>query len=328
MNTKFLLAEDVKKKILENWVGYVKIFTPFQSEFLCGLYKRYQCLDNGNLVLYFARKTHQAILRKKDYDLNYDLSFEKFWQNHSEAEITPSTIINIAKDTNLPKETTRRKLSELTNQKVFRKKNKHILWLPNEEYKESYNKFVGQEIKSMAKLTKYVTDRVNIDFTIEEITEEYKKKFSFYWFHYLDLQLKWMKMWKANLNDLENVLIFFQFTVLLSSKINKNNIISHSKLFTEPNIINNQFHQDVSVSATSISDITGIPRATCIRKLNQMVKQKIILQDEKTKRYYIIPNALNKNIVSKDMTEKVTEIFSEFYFISIKALSSKSLHSA
>ena len=54
--------------------------------------------------------------------------------------------------------------------------------------------------------------------------------------------------------------------------------------------------QSISISATSISDITGIPRATCIRKLNQMVKQKIISQDKNTKRYYIVPEAFKLKI--------------------------------
>lgn len=323
---KNLLAEEIKKKILSNFVGYAKLFTPFQSDFLVGLYGRYQCLDNGSLVLYFAKKTHQAILRNKEYDLGYDLSFEKFWNNHSNILIPPATIMNIAKDSNLPKETTRRKLSELIKHKIFIKKNKHIVWLPGEEYKQNYNKFVAQEIRSVAKLTKYVTDIMNLNFSVDEITIEYHKKFSFYWFHFLDLQLKWMKLWKKRFNDLEIALIFLQLSTLLSSKLTIDKTISHRSLYEEPSIINTPGVQNVSISATSVSDITGIPRATCIRKLNLMAKQKIVSQDKNSKRYYIIPEAFNKNLVSKDLTEEASTIYSEFYYISIKALSSKNLH--
>ena len=93
-----LLGKSIKEKILENFLEYLKIFTPFQSEFLSVLYKRYKCLDSANLVLYFAKKTHQEILRKKEYDLDYDLSFEKFWENHSAVTISRSTIMDIAKE--------------------------------------------------------------------------------------------------------------------------------------------------------------------------------------------------------------------------------------
>ena len=102
----------------------MKLFTPHQSNFLSDLYKRYECLDSANIVLFFAKKTHQAILRKKEYDLDYDLSFEKFWDNHNEVVIENSTIIDIAKNSSLPKETARRKLAELIKKKILVKTKK------------------------------------------------------------------------------------------------------------------------------------------------------------------------------------------------------------
>ena len=160
-----VLAETIKEKILENWLNYLKLFTPIQSNFLSDLYKRYHCLDSGNIVLFFAKKTHQAILRKKEYDLSYDLSFEKFWHNHNEVNIENSTIIKIARNANLPKETTRRKIAELTKQKVFNRVKRNIIWFPSNEYKKNYNETVNEEIKQLVKLTKYVTDKVNRNFS-------------------------------------------------------------------------------------------------------------------------------------------------------------------
>ena len=319
-------AEEIKDKILKNYFGYLKLFTPVQSNFLSDIYKRYQCLDRGNIVLYFAKKTHQAILRKKEFDLNHNLSFEKFWDNHTEIVIENSTIIDIAKNTSLPKETARRKLAELIKQKVFFKTKKNIIWKPTDEYKKSYNTIVSNEIRQLAKLTKYITDKIDLNFSTEEIVYEYKKKFSFYWFHYLDLQLKWMKLWKHQLKDLEMVMIFMELVNLLSSKASRP--VSHEELFTKPEIINEpkKKNLNVSISATSLSDITGIPRASCIRKLNQMSIKKMVIQDENSKRYYIIPEALQKNIVSKELTKKVSVLFSKFYFVTIKALIAKNSH--
>ena len=42
------------------------------------------------------------------------------------------------------------------------------------------------------------------------------------------------------------------------------------------------------ISATSISEITGIPRATCIRKLDKFVKMKVLQKNSGTKRYSLI----------------------------------------
>ena len=316
-------AELIKSEILSNYFGYLKLFTPHQSNFLSDLYKRYECLNSANIVLFFAKKTHQGILRKKEYDLNYDLSFEKFWDNHNEVVIENSTIIDIAKSTSLPKETARRKLAELIKKKILVKAKKNIIWRPTDEYKKSYNEIVNREIRQLAKITKYVTDKIGIDISIEDIDQEYKKKFSFYWFHYLDLQLKWMKLWKAQMQDLETTMIYMHIVTYLTSRVE--NVVSHEEVFSTPDIINRPMKKNlnVSLSATSLSEITGIPRATCIRKLNLMASRKIVTKDENSKRYYINPESLNKKLVSKETVENLQGLFSQFYFITIKALISK-----
>ena len=45
------LAVTIKEKIFENFFGYVSLFTPVQSNFLSDIYKRYHCIDSGNIVL-------------------------------------------------------------------------------------------------------------------------------------------------------------------------------------------------------------------------------------------------------------------------------------
>ena len=316
-------AELIKSQILSNYFGYLKLFTPHQSNFLSDLYKRYECLDSANIVLFFAKKTHQAILRKKEYDLDYDLSFEKFWDNHNEVVIENSTIIDIAKSSSLPKETARRKLAELIKKKILVKTKKNIIWKPTDEYKKSYNEVLNREIRQLAKITKYVTDKIGLDFSVEDIDQEYKKKFSFYWFHYLDLQLKWMKLWKTQMQDLEITMIYMHIATYLASRVS--DVVSHEEVFSTPDIINRPMEKNlnVSLSATSLSEITGVPRATCIRKLNLMAIRKMVTKDKNSKRYYINPQSLNKKLVSKEVVENMQGLFSQFYFITIKALISK-----
>jgi hypothetical protein len=323
MQESSLSAELIKSQILSNYFGYLKLFTPHQSNFLSDLYKRYECLDSANIVLFFAKKTHQAILRKKEYDLDYDLSFEKFWDNHNEVVIENSTIIDIAKNSSLPKETARRKLAELIKKKILVKTKKNIIWKPSDEYKKSYNEVVNREIRQLAKITKYVTGKIGLDISIDDIDKEYKKKFSFYWFHYLDLQLKWMNLWKAQMQDLEITLIYMHIATYLASRVS--DVVSHEEVFSTPDIINRPMEKNlnVSLSATSLSEITGVPRATCIRKLNLMASRKIVIKDKNSKRYYINPQSLNKKMVSKELVENLQGLFSQFYFITIKALISK-----
>jgi hypothetical protein len=307
----------IETKILEHFVEYQELFIEIQSNFLSGLYNRYQGIENGNLVLYFAKLVHQDILRHKDYDLNFDLSLNKFWKNHSSIIPKKNSIIKIANDTYLPKETARRKILQLTKQKILSSQNRNLGWLPNEQYKKSYNLFIQKEIEDVSRLVAFVCKKIDLPFSKEKISEEYKQKFSFYWFHYLSVQIEYLKSWSLQIKDLELLLIALQITSIFAVQNNKENI-SHDKLYKNPSVIKNS--KDSSISATSISEVTGIPRATCIRKLETLVELKMISQDQISKRYYLSSQSLSKDLISKQLTEKVTKIFSKFYFICIRAL--------
>ena len=90
-------TKSIEKIILDNYIEYQYLFVEFQSKFMSGLFNRYQSLENGNLVLYYAKETHQDILRKKDYDLNFNISLPKFWENHRGTKLKQNSIVKIAK---------------------------------------------------------------------------------------------------------------------------------------------------------------------------------------------------------------------------------------
>ena len=52
---------------------------------------------------------------------------------------------------------------------------------------------------------------------------------------------------------------------------------------------------DANISATSISEITSIPRATCIRKLEKLVRMNILEKNKESKRYFLSMKGLNQN---------------------------------
>ena len=313
-------AEDIKNKILNNYIEYLYLFVEVQSKFLSGLYDRYQNLENGNLVLYFAKQTHQDILRQKDYDLNFDISYKKFWQNHHGVKPKKKSLTTIAEYTHLPKETVRRKILQLIKKKVLGKKDKCIGWLPSEEYKKNYNLFVNEEIESVARQINFICKKLNYFISKEEITKELKENFSFYRFHYLGAQIKYLNLWTEQFKDSELVLIFLQVVNLFASKAKDKNI-THKNLFDNPNLFKEFI--TASISATSIAEVTKIPRATCVRKLEHLVKLKMVSQDKISKRYYMIPDAASDNLISRKLTEEVVKLFSNFYFICIRAINIK-----
>jgi len=315
-----LLRKTIEEKILENFAEYSDLFVEVQSSFLTGLYKRYQSLESANLVLYYAKHVHQDILRQKDYDLNFNLSLEKFWENHSLFKPQKNSLINVANETCLSKETARRKILQLIKQKVLSKKNKNTGWLPNEQYKKNYSLFILEEIENFSKLLNYVCKKIDLPISSEELKNELKSQFNFYWFHFLGAQLEYLRLWTIQLKDLELTLIGLQVVRIFTSKIKEKNL-SHEKIFNEPSVIKD--FKSASISATSISEVTGIPRATCIRKLGNLVKLKMIEQDFISKRYYLIPSSISNDVITKEVTQKAVKAFCEFYFICIKAISTK-----
>ena len=315
-----LSTKIIKEKILDNYIDYQYLFLEFQSKLLTNLYSRYQSVENGNLVLYFAKQTHQDILRKKEYDLNFNISYEKFWENHNVTEPQQKSLIRIAEETLLPKETIRRKILQLIKQKVLSKKNKNIGWLPNELYKQSYNLFIEKEISDVCKLISYVCEKINLSIPREQLVHEIKERFSFYWFHFLGTQLKYLRLWSKQFKDQELIIIFLQVAHLFSSRAKKKNL-TYKDIYDNPSLLKNFI--SASISATSISEVTKIPRATCVRKLEFLVKLKVVSKDKISKRYYCIPETISENLVSRKITEEVVEIFSEFFFICIRAIKIK-----
>lgn len=308
MSPEKLDVSEIQKVYKNNYRKIIGEFMNVQSEFLSGIYNRYnKDLDAANIVLFFAKNLHQDTLRLRDNDLSTDISFENFWNNHSKIKQKNFKIISIAKETGLPKETTRRKINNLIKNKMLGKDKIYLSWTPEDKHKESYNKIVSDELKQISKLIQVISVHLDINFSREKITDELKKNYSFYWFHYLNTQLKYLKMWQNRLNDLELLLISMQ--CLIQSNLNSEKGISDNIKLG-------------SVSATSISDVTGIPRATCIRKLEKLFKMKIIKKDQETKRYYFDNKKIyHSNVVKNDeVAENTIEIFSNFFLIILKAL--------
>ena len=72
--------------------------------------------------------------------------------------------------------------------------------------------------------------------------------------------------------------------------------------------------KEIAVSATSVSEITGIPRATCIRKLKKLVVLGFLIRLTKSKRYFVNQSieGKTKNIFTKDSINFTIETYSQY----------------
>ncbi len=311
-----LLPQMLQRAILDNWAAYSNNFMSFESDYLANLNKNFKSIDNAYLALIFVKRVHQEILRFREQDLNSDISLEHFWDNHERVQQEKLTIMEISKISGLPKETARRKLLYLIKNKFLAKKGNIITWTPDEEFKKNYFQSVEYYSTLFSQLLKNAAKYINIDLDVEVIKQDIKKKFSFYMFHFLDVQQRYLKLFLDKLGDLELFFIGLQVIIVTAIRLKEKNY-SMNDFFKNPDLVKD--YQQYDISATSISDVTGIPRATCIRKLDQLAKLKIVQQSKITKRYYILPELFGK-FLNKEQTTQVAEMFSNFYSLFIRTL--------
>ena len=311
----------IQKNLTDNFIKLMPTFYEMESAFLSGVYKRYGDLEGGNIVIFFARDCHLQILRKREIDLDFDLSLDKFWKNHKDIFQPKKKIIIVSQSTGLPKETARRKIISLIKKKHLKKGEKNrLFWEPDSELKETYIKIIEEEINSLSKFIFEQSKLLYLNLPISKIEKEIKNNYCFYWYHYFNVQLEYIKFWQEKLKDLEMLLIGLQVIIQTLNYLKRkvpdiNNVFSHGK-----NLKNIPVNE-ANISATSVSDITGIPRATCIRKLDKFVKMKILEKDEKTKRYSLSLNqtTFNPMLQPEWMKHKIS-ILSEFSSVLMRGL--------
>jgi len=320
--------KNIEKILLDNFIDLMPSFYEMESSFLSGIYERYGDLEGGNIIIFFARDLHLEILRKREIDLNFNLSLDKFWDNHKHIIQKKKKIITIAKNTGIPRETTRRKILSLIKKKHIKKTEKNTLfWEPDSKSKDSYIKIIEEQINSLSKFIFQQLKFFSLNVQISKIEKEIKNNYSFYWYHYLNTQLQYIKIWQMRFRDLEMLLIGMQ-TLIQNIRYLKNS----NRLQSLDSFLLNKTTKDAdsfnvkntSISATSISEVTGIPRANCIRKLEKFIKIKIIEKNTVTKRYNLIhdqiklaPSLANPIL---DEIKHTINIFSEFSSIVIKSL--------
>jgi len=320
--------KNIEKVLLDNFIDLMPSFYEMESLFLSGIYERYGDLEGGNIVIFFARDLHLEILRKREADLNFNLSLDEFWNNHKDILQKKKKIITIAKSTGIPRETTRRKILSLIKTKHIKKTEKNtVFWEPDAKSKDSYIKIIEEQINSLSRFIFQQSRFFSLNIPISKIEKEIKNNYSFYWYHYLNAQLQYIKLWQVRFKDLEMLLIGLQ-TLIQSIRCSKN----FSRLQNLDSFLTNRAAKDTNsfdaknagISATSISEVTGIPRANCIRKLEKYIKMKIIEKDPVTKRYNLIPAQLKFAPSSSnpilDGVKHTINIFSEFSSILLKSL--------
>ena len=178
----------LKVIISTNYTNFAPDYMSFLSEWITGTYKAFNDADKYIILGYLFRKTVTFY-----YDSFIKVSYDTFYKT-DHFDIEKINIVEIAKALGIPKETTRRKVSELEKAGVIKKKGKHLI------IDKTAIKLV-EPINTMKNLTNvfyliYEICRKNniIEKNIEknDITQAMKSNLTFTWYHYYKFIFIWM----------------------------------------------------------------------------------------------------------------------------------------
>jgi len=243
------------------------------NSWLIGAYKNFGNIDKYIILIYIINKNF-IFFRKNGLIVDYDTFY-----NDETLEVEKMNISEISKDLQIPKESVRRKVEELEKAEIIKKKGKQIfvnrmaipLVQANLTLKNmsvllcEFNKILKEE------------DIVEVTYLTTEISDSIKKNFSFVWYQFYKFLFTFTNRCRKEVMDLETFTI--GVIVLLNAAENKNFRI---KEFNRKKYqISIQGSDEKGINAMSISDVTGIPRITVIRKLKYLIKRNILQINEK-----------------------------------------------
>ena len=284
--SKQILKEEIQNVLDKKYSTLGPMWVNQQMEWQNTIYESFKDHNKYVILIFLIKKALDF------YSRNFiKLSYEEFYSKNA-IEIEKFNISEVSKALNIPKESARRKVFELENDGVIKKINNKIII---DRSKFSYSK-PEKSIKRMSRFLA-VTSEMCVSENVllknipsEEIEIIIKKNFSYIWKIYFELQIPMMINYKKIFKDLESFHIFGSCIVnqhLYARKISVNYMNRDSFIkstYAAPKM--------QGLNAMSISDITGIPRATVIRKLKKLVAQKNLSIDNK--KHYRLTGSFTK----------------------------------
>jgi len=311
--SKQIRSGDVREVIEKNFVSIIPVWAPLQLAWVNNVYRTFHDYEKFMIIMHLLLQTFEAY-SKNFVKLNYD---EYFDQN--EVEIKSINVMEISKSLNIPKETARRKINELEEMGAIKRINKKIIidrdtW-PNIKPQDTIKRMT----RFLSTLSKLCVNEGLIQEPIssESLTKTCKEYFSFVWQLYYEMQMPMLLGFKKVFGDLESFHVNGVCVIneALNSKKNDNSEMSNEFYLEKYFFADNK--DDVGVNAMSISEITGIPRATVIRKLNKLIKENFLKID--IKKHYSSTGIYQKEIldVTKNTLNNLSKLTARVYNLSL-----------
>tara|TARA_B100002052_G_C15842405_1_gene580790 strand:- start:250 stop:1212 length:963 start_codon:yes stop_codon:yes gene_type:complete len=269
------LENDVIDKAFKNNFNLLSpYFFKLMSEWTIGGYNLFKDLDKYSILIYLVNKQFEFYRRN-----NLNITYNDFYKDKS-LEIEKINLIKISVDLDIPKESIRRKVIELERTGIIKKKGKKIV-IDRSAYISTQPINTLKNLSSLLSAFSKILKKEKIiknELSQLEINNLIMQNFSFCWYQFYKFLFPYCLRWKKLFGDLEFFSIFA--TIILNSRTQIDKKLKGMDSYLE-NWRNTMISHNIrGINAMSISEITGIPRPTVIRKLKILVKNKYISLDK------------------------------------------------
>ena len=304
--SKQLYEQDVLNILIDQYSNIGSVWTVNQLEWMNGVYRTFNDHDKFLTVMYLTKKTLDFYSRNFTL-LNYNQFYSK-----DLFEIEKFNIAEITTNLKIPKESARRKILELEKKGVIKKNKKKIIIDRSSYTNIKPINSIKRISRFLSLLSKMLVDEnvLSTSFTSETLQKTIEKNFSYAWKLYYEFQIPMMIGYKVFFGDLETFHIWALCVVNQHIFLQKTKKIKGRLKFIKGLTSMNNVP---GLNAMSISDISGIPRATVVRKLKKLLKKNYLVIDDK-KHYRLTKIPKNKvtsiqGIVLERLAKFSTKIF-------------------
>ena len=293
--SKVLNDEQVYDHMMANYDQLGKDWINHQWRWMNAVYQAFKDHYKYMIIISLVEKTLQF------YDqMNIKLSYEQYYSKNF-LQIDKFSITELCEKLQLPKETVRRKVLELEKLGVLKRQKKQII-IDRRSFSfikpENQMKYTaGYILKISEILTKEKLYSKKLE--VKMIENVLKKNFSITWRWFYRMQIPMIIGYHDMFEDLTTFHVWgtvcmnqaFNYSVTLNKRNGSNQTHEYmdfqKELFTGDY---NKFNEEIirgdkarsnGVSAMSVSDMTGIPRATVIRKCKFLIKNDYLRLNEK-----------------------------------------------
>jgi len=265
--------EEIYKVIDKHFSRLAPYYYRWINSWLIGAYEHFSDIDKYIILIYIINKDF-IFFRKNGLIVNY----ESFYKDKT-LEVDKISISDISKDLQIPKESVRRKVEELERAGVIKKKGKKI-FVDRTGFTTTQANLTLKNMTTLLHEFNKILKEENIvkkAYQTIEISDSIKINFSFVWYQFYKLLFIFTNRWRKAFGDLETFTI--GVIVLVNAADNTN---FRLKEFNKKKYqVSIQGSDNIGVNAMSLAEITGIPRATVIRKLKILIKGNILQINKK-----------------------------------------------